>query len=157
MTDQRNLLLAIVLSIAILLGFQFLYEVPRMEQRQAEVAQQQAAEQAEVPQPQAGVQAPGVPMTREELIAATAERRVRIDTPRLHGSISSVGGRIDDLTLADYEVTVDPGSPEIVLLSPPGTSNPYYAEFGWVTEPGSDMPVPGPDTNWEIRGGPLTP
>jgi YidC/Oxa1 family membrane protein insertase len=165
MTDQRNLLLAILLSIVILLGFQFLYERPRMEQRQSELARQQATEQVQAPGapgapgavPGTTGAAPGTPLDREELIAATADRRVRIDTPRLHGSISAVGGRLDDLTLADYNTTVEPGSPEIVLLAPQQSGSPYYAEFGWVAGQGTDMPVPGPDTRWEVEGGPLTP
>ncbi len=57
---------------------------------------------------------------------------MRIDTPRLHGSIALNGGRIDDLTLATYHDTVDPKSPEVVLLWPTGTADPYFAEFGWV-------------------------
>ena len=159
MTDQRNLLVAILLSIVILLGFQYFYEIPRMEQRKAELAQQRAEEQARLPAPTTpeGVTAPGSPVPipgatapaigaprdRAEIVAAG--QRVKIDTPRLHGTISTVGARVDDLTLADYHVTPDPGSPEIVLLSPAGTSQPYYAEFGWVPAAGTNQPVPGPD------------
>ena len=60
MTDQRNLLVAILLSIVILLGFQYFYEIPRMEQRKAELAQQRAEEQARLPAPTTpeGVTAP---------------------------------------------------------------------------------------------------
>ena len=53
--------------------------------------------------------------------------RVKIDTPRLHGSINLLGGRLDNLTLVNYHETVDPKSPEVVLLSPAGTENPYRA------------------------------
>jgi YidC/Oxa1 family membrane protein insertase len=82
--------------------------------------------------------------------------RVKIDTPRLHGSIDLDGGRLDDLTLATYHETVDPKSPEVVLLSPSGTENPYLAEFGWVaTTPGTK--VPEPQTRWTASSGPLTP
>jgi len=94
------------------------------------------------------------PKTREAAIAE--QPRVRIDTPRLHGSIALTGGRIDDLTLATYHDTVDPKSPEVVLLWPNGTKDPYFAEFGWVAgSPG--IKVPGPDTKWTAAGGPLTP
>ena len=48
------------------------------------------------------------------------------------GSISLKGARIDDLSLVQFRETVDPASPAIVLYSPSGTANPYYAEFGWV-------------------------
>ena len=101
MTDQRNLLVAILLSIVILLGFQYFYEIPRMEQRKAELAQQRAEEQARLPAPTTpeGVTAPGSPVPipgatapaagaprdRAEIVAAG--QRVKIDTPRLHGTI----------------------------------------------------------------------
>ena len=64
---------------------------------------------------------------------AGRERRAsRIDTPRLNGSIELDGARLDDLTLVNYRETIDPKSPEIVLLAPDGTEHPYFAEFGWV-------------------------
>ncbi|MGQ9365635.1 membrane protein insertase YidC [Azospirillum sp. ST 5-10] len=161
MTDQRNLLLAIVLSIAILLGFQFLYEAPKVQQRQAELAQQQTTTQTEQPAgvPSAPGTAPGAPRDRAQLIAEQfAEgQRARINTPSLHGSVNLVGGRIDDLTLADYHVTPDPASPEIVLLSPLGANDAYFAEFGWVPADRS-VPTPAPDTRWTVQGQPtLTP
>src|SRR3954469_6746135 len=113
MTDQRNLLVAILLSIVILLGFQYFYEIPRMEQRKAELAQQRAEEQARQPAPTTpegvtaqgspvpipGAPAAGAPLPRGEVVAAG--QRVKIDTPRLHGTISTIGARVDDLTMAD--------------------------------------------------------
>ncbi len=108
MTDQRNLFLAILLSIVILLGFQYFYEAPRVERQKAELAQQRAEEQVTAPAPTTpeGLSAPGAPVAvpagprvRGEVLAAG--QRVRIETPRLHGSINTIGGRIDDLTLAD--------------------------------------------------------
>src|SRR5690606_10406377 len=92
--------------------------------------------------------------SREAAIAATP--RVTIDTPSLKGSINLAGGRIDDLFLTDYRVTVEPTSPAVELFSPTGTEDPYYAEFGWVS--GRDGPaVPGPDTVWTAEGGTLSP
>jgi YidC/Oxa1 family membrane protein insertase len=92
--------------------------------------------------------------TREAAIAD--QPRVKIDTSRLHGSIALTGGRIDDLTLATYHETVDPKSPEVVLLWPTGTADPYFAEFGWIgTAP--DVKLPGPETKWSASGGPLAP
>ncbi len=92
--------------------------------------------------------------TREA--ALEEQPRVKIATPRLHGSIDLLGARLDDLTLANYHETVDPKSPEVELLSPPGTQDPYLAEFGWVA--GSpDVKVPGPQTRWTASGGTLTP
>jgi YidC/Oxa1 family membrane protein insertase len=167
--EQRNLLLAIVLSVGILIGFQILVEklhpVPPPAPPAGTAAPAQTAPATPAPQAGApGTAAPGAaapavatgpaPQTREAAIAA--QSRVRIDTPRLHGSIALNGGRIDDLTLATYHDTVDPKSPEVVLLWPGGTQEPYFAEFGWVAG-NAGTKVPGPDTPWTAAGGPLTP
>jgi YidC/Oxa1 family membrane protein insertase len=168
--EQRNLLLAIVVSVGILIGFQYLFEKMRPPPPVTPAVPTQTAPAAPAPgttQPGATVPAaPGTvgtaassaaapgPETRE---AALAEQpRVRIDTPRLHGSVSLTGGRIDDVTLATYHETVDPKSPEVVLLWPAGTKDPYFAEFGWVAG-SSGAKVPSPDTQWTASGGPLTP
>ena len=81
---------------------------------------------------------------------------MRIDTPRLHGSIALNGGRIDDLTLATYHDTVDPKSPEVVLLWPTGTKEPYFAEFGWVAG-SAGIKLPNQNTLWTASEGPLRP
>src|SRR5437764_1027027 len=168
--EQKNLLLAIVLSVGILIGFQFLFEKLRPPVPPPSPAVPTRTAPAT---PSPGTAAPGVTPggpgttapatgtaaapgveTREQAIAE--QPRVRINTPRLHGSVALTGGRIDDLTLATYHETVDPKSPEVVLLDPAGTKEPYFAEFGWVAgNPGTK--VPAPDTKWTATGGPLTP
>ena len=169
--EQRNLLLAIVVSVVILIGFQYLFEKmrpptpvtppsPAATQTAPSAPPSTTSPGATPPAaPGAAGQAAGTavapaPETREQAIAA--QPRVRINTPRLHGSVALAGGRIDDLTLATYHETVDPKSPEVVLLWPKGTKDPYFAEFGWVPgTPGAK--VPGPDTQWTASGGPLAP
>src|SRR4029453_13724511 len=95
--------------------------------------------------PRAGAAA--VTLTREEALAKSP--RIAIDTPSLNGSIALTGGRIDDLTLKDYRETVEPSSPQVVLLSPAGGPHAYYAESGFVagaTDKG--LALPGADTLW---------
>jgi len=143
MTDNRNTILAVILSGVVLLAWQFFFNIPQMEkQRAAQLAQSQMTKPAQepdnTPAPQAGnapapsVNAPGVntpannqpaPVSRDTAIAATP--RGKIDTPRVAGSISLKGARIDDLSLVQFRDTVDPTSPAIVLYSPSGTENPY--------------------------------
>ena len=98
---------------------------------------------------------------RQSSTASTAiasAPRIKIDTPRLSGSISLKGARIDDLSLVQFRETVDPASPAIVLFSPSGTANPYYAEFGWVAASGSRSKIPDQNTLWQQEGsGSLTP
>ena len=80
--------------------------------------------------PQTGAPASpgGQVFTRETVLAAGP--RIPLETPLMKGSIALKGARIDDLALTQYRETVDPKSPAIVLLSPPGTEHPFYAEFG---------------------------
>ena len=164
--EQRNLLLAIVLSVGILIGFQFLFEKlrPVPPPAPAPPITQTGPTQTAPPASTPGTVVPGVavggtapaaaPQTREAAIAA--QPRIRIDTPRLHGSIALTGGRIDDLTLATYHDTVNPKSPEVVLLWPTGTKDPYFAEFGWVAgSPG--IKLPNQTTLWTASEGPLRP
>jgi YidC/Oxa1 family membrane protein insertase len=93
---------------------------------------------------EAGVRA----ATRDGAIEAAP--RIPLRTPRLTGSISLNGGRIDDLSLLDYRETLDEDSPIVTLLNPAGGPLAYYALHGWV--PAGDLPsdaVPGPGTRWQ--------
>jgi YidC/Oxa1 family membrane protein insertase len=178
MSDSRNTILAVILSGLVLIGWQYFYNVPQMEkQRAAQQAQSELAKPAPQPggttppatTPQTGAtpapsaSAPATnqpasvaPISRAAAIAAVP--RVKIDTPRLSGSISLKGARIDDLSLVQFRETVDPSSPAIVLYSPSGTAEPYYAEFGWVPAAGSTVKLPDRDTMWQQEGtGSLTP
>jgi YidC/Oxa1 family membrane protein insertase len=178
MTDNRNTILAVILSGLVLIGWQFFYNMPQMEkQRAAERAQSELVKPAAqggstttptaTPQPGAApspsATAPAVnqaaaaaPVSREAAIASAP--RIRIDTPRVSGSISLKGARIDDLALVQFRETVDPKSPAIVLFSPSGTPEPYYAEFGWVPASNSTVKLPDQNTLWQQEGtNPLTP
>lgn len=169
MVENRNLILAIVLSVAILLGFQYFFEMPGSKrapesqvtsQVEPEANPQAPGQQGVVGAPQ--VSAPGgpqksaeaaAPASREQALGASP--RVRVDAPRVKGSINLTGGRIDDLTLVEYTETLDPDSPKIDLLSPTGAAKPYYAQFGWVGG-GGDVALPDGKTVWRAEGGPLT-
>jgi YidC/Oxa1 family membrane protein insertase len=173
MTDNRNTILAVILSGLVLIAWQYFYNVPQMErqraqtQTQAELAkpapqatpgstppQPGSAPSATTPATQPGAVAPVV--SRDAAIAATA--RIKIETPRVTGSISLKGARIDDLALEKFRDTVDPTSPAIVLFSPSNTAHPYYAEFGWVPASGSTARLPDQNTVWQQEGsGALSP
>ena len=170
MTDNRNTILAVILSGLVLIAWQYFYNVPQMEKQRAQTQTQ--AELAKPTQPAAPGATPGstapqagstpaTPATnqpaqaapvvsRDAAIAATP--RVKIDTPRLIGSISLKGARIDDLSLVKFRDTVDPTSPAIVLYSPSNTASPYYAEFGWVPASGSTARIPDQNTVWQQEG-----
>ena len=163
MNDQKNTILAIALSAMVLIAWQFFVGLPQMEKQRQE-AQQKALEQktqaAQQVPPGAPAQLPGQPgispgtaqqITREAAIDATGPR-VKIETPRLQGSISLKGGRIDDLALVQYRETVEPSSPPIILLSPSGSPHPFYAEFGWVPAAGTAVKLADGNTMWRQLG-----
>jgi YidC/Oxa1 family membrane protein insertase len=174
MGDHKNTILAVVLSIIVVVGWQYFIAYPQVErQRQEAQLKQQEQTQIQPGQTQPGATQPGaaqsgpapeVPGTpaaatpspqalaasREVVIGSTP--RIAINTPRLGGSIDLKGGRIDDLTLQQYRETIDPTSPPIVLFSPSGAPDAYYAEFGWVPAAGSTGEVPGSDTVWTQQG-----
>ncbi|HEV2300475.1 MAG TPA: membrane protein insertase YidC [Stellaceae bacterium] len=166
--DQRNLLIAIVLSVGILIAFQFIAErfYPPPPIHKTATSQGTAAPGSKAPSPAApgtpkpSAMVPGAaspaPAGKTRTEALEEHPRVAIDTPSLHGSIDLAGGRLDDLTLAKYHDSVDPHSPEVVLLRPSGAKSAYLAEFGWVAKtPG--VKLPGPTTPWRAAGGKLAP
>ena len=84
--------------------------------------------------------------------------RIKINTPRLEGSLSLLAGRIDDLRLKDYTETIEEGSPIVTLLSPEGSANAYYGLNGWAAASGVEpADVPGPNTLWSSSDKNLTP
>src|SRR5215470_17196754 len=159
MNENRNLLLAIVLSAAVLAGWQYFVAGPSMRAQQARQAEIQRRNQANTHgTPQTPAAAPSVPVLSRGQALERGGTRIRIDTPSVEGSFLLRGGRIDDLRLKQYRETVDPKSPEIILLSPQGTAYPYYAQFGWVAQSGSKVAVPDDSTPWTQEGsGPLSP
>jgi YidC/Oxa1 family membrane protein insertase len=151
--DTRNLIAAVVLATAIMAGWQYFYQAPRMAQMQAQKQQLQAqkAEQAKKPvvQTHAGKTKANAPAVRAP--------RITIRSPRLDGSISLRGGRFDDLQLAGYRETLDKNSPEVRLLAADGgKSDPYFAEFGMLASD-ETITMPTPTTIWQADGDTLTP
>jgi YidC/Oxa1 family membrane protein insertase len=152
MEQQRNLIIAVVLSIAILFGFQYLWPstkppVPARTQQAGQISPGVA------PSVSAKVVAPA-PVTRGAALGKSP--RIRISTPRLEGSINLVGARLDDLTLSNYRESTAPDSPLVQLLSPDGTANPYFVDFGWLSAGHEDVKLPDEGTLWKTSDRTLT-
>lgn len=168
--NNRNLIFAIVASVVILIGFQYFY-TPEPPPRPVPDAATDGmtvgdglhpsfeatdADGAFRPDPGGpGAVMPGGTRARAQLIADSP--RIELDTPRLHGSINLRGAMIDDLTLKDYRVGLAPDSPDVILLSPEGAPDGYFAQFAW-SNPGAEGPtLPGNDTVWQADHDLLTP
>ncbi len=169
MGDQKNLVIAIALSLAILLGFQFFYELPKVREQAAQQTQADLSKPiapaapgtttAPATTPAAGPQSPGAasPAAVLDRPAALAESpRIPLDTPSLKGSIALKGGRLDDVVLKGYRETTDPNSPNIVLLSPASAPDPYFADWGWVPAAGTEIKLPDAQALWTADKDKLT-
>ena len=171
MADQKNTIIAIVLSAMVLIVWQYFVGMPQLEKQRQEAQQRQQPTQTPTPAPgtqvqpqaqgtgpqlpgQGGAPTAGQQLTREAVLAGSP--RVEIDTPQVKGSIALRGARLDDLALKKYRETVNPNSPPIVLLSPSGAPHPFYAQVGWVTAMGTDLKLD--ESVWRQQGsGALTP
>lgn len=88
--------------------------------------------------------------------ALKQDKRISIKNGKLSGSIRLRGARFDNLNLSNYKKTLDENSPAVELLMPSGTTTPYYAEFGWLSND-STIKLPNSDTMWKVIGKELTP
>lgn len=153
MENQRNMILAIVLSAIVLIGWSFASShffptanppVTKIEDGKEQIVANPAADPT--------ADSPSAIRERRTVLAETP--RIPIRTPLLAGSLNLKGARIDDLVLANYNETIKDSSPPIRLLSPGGAPDAYFAGFGWS---GDGVALPGPETVWKSSASELTP
>ena len=154
MDNQRNMLLAVVLSALVLIGWTAISDKFFPQPKPAVTSPVDGQTKTVTPT------APGTPaptaaakvQDRAKVIASTP--RIPIQTPKLTGTINLTGARIDDLVLTAYRQTIDKNSPPIRLFSPGGAADAYYAGFGWA---GQGVELPNEATVWQAEGTSLTP
>ena len=149
MNDNRNMILAIVLSALVLLGWTMLSDkfLPTAAPQTQKVETGKVAPTPQ-PQPQAGpVEAtPQKLQARAQVLGASP--RVQIRTASLQGSINLRGARFDDLVLLKERQTIADNSPPVRLLSPAGAPGAYFATFGWTAR---GIQAPTADTQWMAK------
>ncbi len=166
--ENKNLILVLILSFGFLFVWQYFVIAPREaieETKRIEIAQQtnnfaptsatpstvpsSSASNANVPQSNVtstNIAMPALlnPMSIAQELAKNL--RVPIASKRITGSISLKGGRLDDISLNDYRLTLDENSDNVTIFSPSGSRAPYYADFGWA--PVGTVKVPTANTIW---------
>ena len=149
MDDQnKNLILATALSLAVLIGWFALFPPPPPPAVESEVGT--VAPQVSAPSATEAVSS----NTQQTVAEGIDAPRIAIETPRVVGSISLQGGRIDQLALKDYRETLDERADIVSLLSPYDGQTGYYALYGWRPGGGLTMDqVPGPNTLWRLQSG----
>ena len=160
MDDQnKNLLLATGLSFVVLLIWMafFAPEPPVEDPALAGDTATQATSESgglNLPSAQANAGSTASAPVQPEPDPAQDIPRIPLETDRLIGSVSLLGGRIDDLRLKDYRVEQAEDSDIVTLLSPVGGPGAYYALHGWA--PGTGLEggdVPGLSTIWSLESG----
>ena len=164
MDDQnRNLILATALSMVVILVWFVLFPPPEVpvdpnapQTETAQPAETGTGENIALTPPAAGTGTTAAAVTDTEMteVALDEAARIAIETAELTGSISLRGGRIDDLSLREYNETLEEDSPIVRLLAPTGGAEPYYALYGWAPAGELDFDqVPGADTPWQLESG----
>ena len=154
-SDNKNLILAAVLSMAVVFGWQAFFVPPAPPPVDpAAVEGQTDTVPAATTEGGAAATAPVAPtgQTRGEALAAAP--RVEIETESLNGSVALTGGRLDDLHLSLYRETLEPDAATVVLLNPAGGPAPYFIDYGWRRTVDSDPgPLPNAATAWSVESG----
>ncbi len=152
MDDQnRNLILASVLSFLVIVAWFFFFPPPEPVQTSAVESTDASTNQQTSALP--GVEKSASSATGQTVSTAEDAPRISIETQKLMGTISLKGGRIDDLSLLGYKVDLSEGAENVTLLKPVGEEGAYYATYGWAALSGvTSNLVPTPDTLWEVNG-----
>ena len=163
MGEQKNLFIALGLSLVVMFLFDTFYMKPKLEKQQRQYEELMAVQQSEAPTLSADT-VPQAVAEAEQFVALTVENalnlspRIAIETPELSGSISLKGLRFDDLSLIKHFDTMDKDTRKnIRLFEPTGTESAYYAQFGWAGVGKAEGFVPTHSSLWSADGNILTP
>ena len=150
MNEQRNLYLAIGISIAIIIFFQILIPTQPINSPNSI--------DDEVIEPATSIEnsTKDIYEIKPRDVVISESNRVTFKTNSVQGSINLKGGFLDDLTLSKYKESLDQDSENIHLLSPNGSENPYFIETGWISS-NNKIILPDQDTVWKSNSAFLSP
>ena len=162
--ENRNLIMAVALSMIVLLGWQIFVIQPEMEKEAAkqeriaaEMAQSAAtANDSGQPSASATSGTPAIINNTAPAKAVDTAKRIVIDAPLVSGSFSVRGARLDDVILTSYNETLDENSENIHFLKKTSSNTPFFAEFGWSSSD-SGQTMPSADSLWSADRDVLSP
>ena len=162
--ENRNLIMAVALSMIVLLGWQLFVIQPEMEKEAAE-QERIAAEMAQSatktdnagqPSASAASGTPAIISNNGSAKAVDTAKRIVIDAPLVRGSFSLRGARLDDVILTSYNETLDENSENIHFLEKISSDTPFFAEFGWSSSD-SGQTMPSAESLWSADRDVLSP
>ena len=154
--QNKNLILATGLSMLVILAWFYFFPPEEPVQTAENTTSQSTGGVPTAPSADGTIQAPSLDGTPADTRAAALGKteRIQIKTDRVEGSLSLLGGRIDDLRLLDYNVELNDPSVKETLLSPAGGPNAYYATYGWAPTDAADFEfMPSAKTPWQLEAG----
>ncbi len=154
--ESRNLILAIILSVGVLFIWSFFFEAPEQEMLNGEI---ESGDVSEVNSNELDMEAideieRSLSVTENDNIgldeALSADKRVKIETNSIVGSINLKGLRIDDIVLKKYNETQDEFSEKIRVLQPIDTYDGYEVTFGWIKNQDANFETPNAESIWKV-------
>ncbi len=154
--ESRNLILAIILSVGVLFIWSFFFEAPEQEMLNGEI---ESGDVSEVNSNELDMEAideieRSLGITENDNIgldeALSADKRVKIETDSIVGSINLKGLRIDDIVLKKYNETQEEFSEKIRVLQPIDTYDGYEVTFGWIKNQDANFETPNAESIWKV-------
>ena len=153
--ETRNLVAAISLSMAVLIGYQLLFVEPKKDIAQKENIVKESDDSSNIPIPQNFDNGIVASDNTEPKSSNKPVPRISMISKEVSGSISLKGARIDDITLTQYKETLEQESELIKLLLKSNGDSPYFIEFGWSSPDG--IKVPNGKSLWKSSSNILSP
>ena len=142
--DTKNVIAAISLSAAVIILYSLFFAPSPNELKK--IDEQKSSMSSEAPKLEESEKI--VELSRDQ--ALKESNRVEFENQNIKGSISLMGGTIDDLIFKNYTETLD-GKNKITLLNPKKYSEGYFVETGWVSS-SKNIELPNSNTNWKVEG-----
>lgn len=147
MDNQKNLLIAVVLSVVILVGFDFFFKPEKKKFQENSIEQTQMNQRVDSDEddnlPSINPQVENKAKKDDKLL----EERITFNSKRLSGTINLIGATMDDLSLKDYFETINKEN-KIKILNPVSSLSPYFLRIGWAS-PDKSIKLPNKDSKWK--------
>ena len=146
--DSKNVLLAVILSTAVIVIWSVMFPPPEIENTTSDDTTIVEKNESKPQAPKIKIKDPDKKITRQDAIKQSD--RINISNEKIFGTISLNGALIDDVTLKNYKETLNEDSKQVVILNPKKSENGYFLETGWATS--ENIKVPNHNSKWSVIG-----